>query len=97
MRTQNVTEKIVPAFEARRQFGKLLQSVIANGDKFVVKKNNEAVAAIVPMRVYNQWKKEREAFFDQMEEIAERANLSPEAAEKLALEAVKAVRAAHTT
>ncbi len=94
MRTQNVTEKMVPAFEARRQFGKLLKAVEANGDKFVVRKNNEEVAALVPMKVYNQWKKAREAFFRQMETIAERANLSPEEADKLALEAVKAIRAA---
>ncbi len=97
MITQDVTEKTVPAFEARRQFGKLLQSVIANGDKFVVKKNNEEVAAIVPMRVYNQWKKAREDFFSLLEKAQNNANMSPEEAERLANEAVKAVRATHPT
>ena|GEM_PF-571449 len=94
MRTQNVTEKTVPAFEARRQFGKLLQAVVANGDKFVVQKNGEEVAAVVPMKVYNQWKKTREEFFALLEQAQNNADLSPEKADALALEAVEAVRAA---
>jgi prevent-host-death family protein len=93
MRTLNATEKMVPAYEARRQFGKLLQAVVANGDKFVVRKNNEEVAVIVPMRVYTQWKQAREDFFALLEKAQKNANCSPEEAEQLAFEAVRAVRA----
>lgn len=49
--TQNT--KIIPAFEARRKFGKLLQGIL-KGDKYVVERNGEKVAAVVPIEVYEQ-------------------------------------------
>lgn len=87
-------EKTVSAFEARRQFGKILQQVIAKGDAYVVEKHGEPVAAVVPLEVYEKWKREREAFFVQVRQMQARANLSPDEADDLAEEAVKAVRAA---
>ncbi len=90
------TERIIGAFEARRQFGRILQEVVARGDKYVVERHGEPVAVLVPIEVYEQWKRRREAFFDQMEEVAARANLPPEDADSLAQEAVQAVRARST-
>lgn len=87
-------EKTVPAFEARRQFGKLLQDVAGRGHRFVVERHGEPIAAVVPIEVHEQWKRARGAFFAQMREIAELASLSPEEADALAAEAVQAVRAA---
>ncbi len=87
-------EKTVSAFEARRQFGKILQQVIAKGDAYVVEKHGEPVAAVVPLEVYEQWKRERTAFFEQVRQIQARVNLSPNEADELAEEAVQAVRAA---
>ncbi|HEX5506374.1 MAG TPA: type II toxin-antitoxin system Phd/YefM family antitoxin [Thermomicrobiales bacterium] len=86
-------EKTVAAFDARRQFGKMLQDVSARGDRFVVERHGEPVAALVPIAVYEQWKRGREEFFDRLQAIAERANVPPDEAEELAREAVQAVRA----
>jgi prevent-host-death family protein len=86
-------ERVVAAFEARRSLGKLLQDVLARGDRFVVERHGEPVAAVVPIEVYEQWKRSREVFFRRMEEAAARANLSEEEAEALVGEAVRAVRA----
>ena len=86
-------EKTIGAFEARRQFGKIIHEVVANGDKYVVERHGEPVVAVVPMRVYEQWKQQRDAFFQHAQETAERSNLSPEEADRLAQEAVAAVRA----
>jgi prevent-host-death family protein len=91
-----VTEKTIAAFEARRYFGKILDGVKA-GEKFVVEEYGEPVAAVVPLAMYTQWKREREAFFDQMEAIAQEVNLSPQEAERIATEAVQAVRARKKT
>ena len=88
-----IMEKIVAAFEARRNFGKILNQVTATGERFVVEKHGEPVAAVVPIKIYEQWKREREEFFAQMEEISQEVNLSPQEADRLAAEAVKAVRA----
>lgn len=85
-------EKSIGAYEIRRRLGKVLQEVVASGDRYVVERHGEPVAAVVPIEVYNQWKRARSDFFDQLRLISERANLSPEEAETLVDEAVRAVR-----
>jgi len=85
------TEKTIAAFEARRHFGKLLDEV-GRDTKFVVEAHGEKVAALVPLKIYEQWKKDQEAFFALMDQAASNANLSPEEADKLAAEAVADVR-----
>lgn len=85
-------EKTVPAFEARRQFGKILQDVLSRGDQYVVERHGEPVAAVVPIEVYKQWKRMREAFFAKIRAAAEHANMTPEEAGALAEEALRAVR-----
>lgn len=87
-------EKTIGAYEVRRQFGQMLSGILANKDRFIVERHGEPVAAVIPVSVYEEWKKQREAFFDRMEAIAERSNLSPEEADALADEAVAEVRAA---
>lgn len=87
-------EKIIGAFEARRQFGKLLQDVTAGRGKFIVERNGEPIAALVPIETYNQWKRRHALFFDKLRATAQRANLTDEEAIRLTNEAVEAVRAA---
>ena len=85
-------EKTISAFEARRNFGKVLQDIVACSDKIIVERHGEAVAVIVPVEVYEQWQRSRKAFFDTMRIAAERANMSPEEADELAAEAVRWAR-----
>ena len=85
-------ERTIGAFDARRTFGKVLNEVVARGDAYVVERHGEAVAAVVPIHLYEQWKREREAFFDRMEAIAQRANVPEEEAEQLVQEELRAVR-----
>ena len=94
MSTWKVTimEKVVAAFEARRQFGKILQDVTAKGDRYVVERHGEPVAAVVLIEVYEQWKKARSEFFAKIRATAEQADVSPQEADALAQEAVQAVR-----
>lgn len=85
-------EKTASAFQVRRSFGRILQEVAAKGDRVVVERHGEPVAAVVPIDVYNQWKRSRTEFFERMRQAADRADLSPEEAEQLAADAVTAVR-----
>jgi len=85
-------ERTVSAFDARRSFGKVLQEVVAKGDRVIVQRHGEPVAALVPMALYEQWKREREAFFDRLEAIAARVNVPEEEADELVAEAVRTVR-----
>ncbi len=87
-------EKTVGAFEARRQLGQILKQVSGRGDRYVLEYHGEPVAAVVPIALYEGWKRRREAFFDRLEEMAATADLSPEEAERLAAEAVRAARGA---
>jgi prevent-host-death family protein len=91
MENSSGMEKMIGAFEARRQFGRILNEVSGQGDRFVVERHGEPVAAVVPIKVYRQWKLQRAAFFDHMRATAERANLSPEEAAALVDEAIRAV------
>lgn len=90
-------EKKMGAFEARRKFGRILQDVVARGDKVVIERHGEAIAAVVPIEMYQQWKRRREAFFTRIQEAAETSQkyeeLSEEEAMRIANEAVQAVRA----
>lgn len=90
-----ITEKTVGAFEIRRNFGRLLQGVLAKGDKYIIKRHGEAVAVVVPLRVYRQWKQNRAALFDTMRKTQKQASLTAEEADTLAREAVEVVRAAN--
>lgn len=86
-------EKIIGAFDARRQFGRILQDVLSRGDTFVVERHGERVAAVVPVEVYDSWRRSRSVFFDKLRAVAQEANLDPHEADVLAQEAVEAVRA----
>ena len=85
-------ERRIAAFVARRGLGRVLQDVLVRGDRFVVERHGEPVAAIVPIEVYEQWKSARGTFFAQIQAASDRSDLSPSEAELLANEAVQAVR-----
>ncbi len=85
-------EKQIDAVEVRRQFGQLLNDVAEKRDRYVVNEDDEPVAAIIPMALYEQWKATRESFFAQMHATAERANLTEKEGEQLTTEAIAAVR-----
>ncbi len=85
-------EKTVGAFEARRSFGKIIQNVAARGDRYVVERHGEAIAAVVPIEVYEQWKRARGEFFARLRTVSQAADLAPDEAERLAAEAVEATR-----
>lgn len=85
-------EKTVGAFEVRRNFGKVLQDISARGDKYIVERHGEPIAAVVPMEVYEQWKQSRSRFFAQLQHAQANADIEPEEAEALAKDAVQAAR-----
>ena len=85
-------ERVIAAFEARRSFGRVLQEVLTRGERFVVERHGEPVAAVVPIEVYEQWKTARGAFFARIRAASERADMPPNEAEVLADEAVRGVR-----
>jgi antitoxin (DNA-binding transcriptional repressor) of toxin-antitoxin stability system len=86
-------EKTIAADEVRRSLGRILQDVAEHGDRVVVERDGQPVAAMVPIDLYNQWKRSRADFFSRMDEAARRADLTPDEADQLAADGVAAVRA----
>ena len=84
-------EKSIRASEVPRRLRKVLDDA-AKGDSVIVERYGEPVAVLVPVSVYEQWKRNREKAFDTLREIAERVNMSPEEADELVEEAIRWVR-----
>lgn len=92
MTNLQTTEKTIGAFDVRRNFGRLLQNILAKGDKYIVERHGEPVAVVVPMAVYKQWKENRADLFDSIRKAQQRADLTPQEAQSLAQEAVEVTR-----
>ncbi len=85
-------EKTVSSQDAPGRFGDLLQGVSDKGDRYVVEQDGVPLAAVVPFSLYAQWKRQRERFFEQMRETADRVALSDEEAIQHTEEAKQATR-----
>jgi prevent-host-death family protein len=87
-----MAEKSIGAVEAQRDLARLLRTVSGKGDRYVVEESGEAIAAVVPIELYRRWKEDRDAFFEEIERVSRRSDLSPVEADALAEEAVANVR-----
>jgi prevent-host-death family protein len=85
-------EKKLGVAQAREQFSDLVEQVQYLGATYIIARNGKPAAAIVPIEVYESWKRERNAFFETIRRTQERSGLSPEAAEQLAAEAIASSR-----
>jgi prevent-host-death family protein len=57
---------------ARGSLGQILEEVFYRGDQYVIQRSGKAMAAVVPVEQFEQWRKEREAFFSLVDEIRRR-------------------------
>ena len=86
-------ERQLGVTEARKQFAQMIDEVKYRGDNYVIVRHGEPAAAVVPMEVYLQWKRERVELFDLIRSVrAENANADPDEVMKVVLEAQQAVR-----
>ncbi len=81
--------------EARRQFTRIVNRVMYQGDAYIIKKQGKPAAAIVPLEVYEQWQARRSRFFELIREIQERnIEVDPDEILRDVLEAQQAIRVA---
>ncbi|MBI4672705.1 MAG: type II toxin-antitoxin system prevent-host-death family antitoxin [Chloroflexi bacterium] len=85
-------DKSIGIAEARTTLREIVDQVQLKGESYIIKRNGKPAAAVVPVAVYENWKRERKAFFDQVRVFQQRANLDPAEADQLAAEAIRAVR-----
>lgn len=88
-----MVERTMQVADAGRGFAHLIDEVVAHRDHIIVERDGEAVAAVVPIALYQQWKNERDALFASIERTARRVNMSEADALALALEGQRATRA----
>lgn len=88
-----MVEKEIGVTQAREELSNIIKDVQYRSGSYVITRHGENAAAVVPIQVYQDWKKQRKGFFDQIREIREKADLSPQEASQLAAEAVAAARA----
>jgi len=56
--------KTVTAVRARGKLGEMLEEVYYRGDHYIIERAGKPMAAVVPVEQYEQWRREREAFFN---------------------------------
>ena len=79
--------------EARKQLAQMIDQVKYKGENYIIFKHGQPAAAVVPMEVYLQWKREREELFDVIRSIqATNADVDPDQVMQAVLEAQQAVR-----
>jgi len=86
-------ERQMGVTEARKQFAQMIDEVQYKGDNYIIVRHGEPAAAVVPVEVYLQWRREREEFFDLIRSVqAENADAEPDQVMRDVLEAQQAVR-----
>ncbi len=87
-------EKITNSSELRTNLSLVLDEVQFNQDSYVIERKGRPAAVIVPLTVYENWKRSRQRFFETVRRIQE-ANQNADADEVMqdVLAAQQAVRA----
>jgi prevent-host-death family protein len=86
-------EKNLGVTEAREKFSDLVDQVQHQGDTYIINRHGKPAAAVVPMDVYENWKGQREAFFDAVRKIQDaNTDVDPEHVWQDVLEAQQAIR-----
>ena len=85
-------ERELGVSEARKEFGDLVEKIQYQGDTYIISRRGIPAAAMVPVQIYENWRRQRDELFSLIREMQDEADLDPEEAELLAAEAVAAVR-----
>jgi prevent-host-death family protein len=90
---EKAMEKQVGVTQAREKLRLILDEVQYRGDKYVISRHGEPAVAVVPMEVYENWKKQRQRLIDLVRDV-QAANKESDPAEVMQdiLDAQQAVR-----
>lgn len=85
----------IGAMALRKNLSRILKETSAHGESFIVRRGREAVAALVPVADFENWRREREESFSVLDEIhAKMPDLPEEEVEADIAAAIAEVRAA---
>jgi prevent-host-death family protein len=86
-------EKKLGVTEARGKFREIVEQVQHHGDTYIINRHGKPAAAMVPIEVYEVWKRQRSELFDLIRTMQTEANLTPEESARLVAESIADVRA----
>jgi prevent-host-death family protein len=90
---EDALEKKLGISQARKQFADLVDQVQYQNDTYVIIRRGKPTAALVPIEVYENWKKDRYELFEMIRKIQEaNAGADPDEVFRDVLTAQKAVR-----
>lgn len=86
-------EKVLSSTSTRDSFSAILDEVQFQGDKYIISRKGKPAAVLVPVDVYENWKQNRQQFFDMVRSFQESSgDNDPDEIMELVLEAQQAVR-----
>ncbi len=57
--------------KARENFSEIVEQVQYQGESYVISRHGKPAAAVVPVEVYENWKRQRKAFFETVRKLQE--------------------------
>ena len=91
-RIDSLMEKVLGITKAREDFSTIVEQVQHQGDAYIINRHGKPAAAVVPVQVYEDWKRQRQEFFEFIRHAQQEADLTPEEADQIAQEAIKTAR-----
>lgn len=86
-------EKSIGVTKARDQFRSIVDEVQYRGDKYVINRHGKPAVAVVPVEIYENWKKQRMRLLALIQEVQEaNPDADPEEVMQDVLEAQQAIR-----
>lgn len=86
-------EKEMGVTKAREMLRTILDEVQYRGDKYVISRHGEPAAVVVPLEIYENWKKQRRRLLELIQEVQEaNKDADPQEVMRDVLEAQQAVR-----
>ena len=91
-------EKSIKSSVLRSKLSPILDEVQFKGDNYIIERNGRPAAVIVPLDIYENWKQNRQRFFDTIRQVQEaNQDADPDEVMELVLQAQQAVRAESAT
>lgn len=79
--------------KARETLSDMVERVQFQGDTFIISRHGKPAAAVVPIEVYENWKRQRREFFDAVRRLqAANEEVDPDQVMKDVLQAQQAIR-----
>ncbi len=86
-------ERVLGITEARQEFSNVVERVQYQGDSYIISRHGKPAAAMVPVEVYEGWKRQRKDLFDAVRKIQEaNRGADPDEVMQDVLQAQQAVR-----